>query len=219
MQYNKIMNRYILLTIGISVFSYAEISAQEALELEMRAVKIRKELGIHTPTKKEKEVTRIRHELKLDFDTSSKDALLGNDKTDTVASLVATHSNTISEDIRDGISKITKNLDFLESNKKEDSWSVSSLFGLSKHKEKKSSLLNIGVLGDIKDTGNTIFKGMKYSGQTAEFSSGVIYKSSKMYNTMFGMFENSPFNVFEEEKETSMFDVFEGGNRVLDIFN
>jgi len=46
-----------------------------------------------------------------------------------------------------------------------------------------------------------------------------MYKSSKMYNTMFGMYEDSPFNVFEDEEETSVFDVFEGGNKVLDIFD
>jgi len=80
-------------------------------------------------------------------------------------------------------------------------------------------LFDIGILGGIGDTGKTIFKGMKYSGQSAEFSSGMVYKSSKMYNTMFGMFEDSPLNIFEEEEESSVFDIFEGGNSVLDMFD
>lgn len=60
---------------------------------------------------------------------------------------------------------------------------------------------------------------MKYSGTSAEFSSGMMYRSSKMYNTMFGVFEDSPFNVFEEEDESSIFDVFESGNSMLDILD
>ena len=223
-----------------SVFIFADISAQEAAELELRAAKIRKELGIHTPTAKEREVARIRHELKLDFDTSSKDALLGNNKADTVESLVASHSSTISEDISSGFSSITKKLGFSDDKSDDDgysfsgtlnsfydtvgldegeSWGLPSVFGFNEKKKKKKSLFGIGILGNLQDTGNTIFKGMKYSGQSAEFSSGMVYKSSKMYNTMFGMFEDSPFNVFEDEKETSVFDVFEGGNKMLDMFD
>jgi hypothetical protein len=60
---------------------------------------------------------------------------------------------------------------------------------------------------------------LKYSGTSAEFTSGMMYKSSKVYNTMFGMYEESPFNIFEEEDEKSIFDVFEGGNSVLDMFD
>lgn len=233
------MNRFILLLTGVTVLIFADISAQEAAELEIRAAKIRKELDIHTPTAKEKEIERIRHELKLDFDTSSKEALLGTNKPDTVQSLVASHSSTLSEDISSGFSKITKKLGLSDDDNSGDysfsdtlnsfydtvgleegeSWGLPSVFGFNEKKKKKKSLLHIGILGDMQDAGNTIFKGMKYSGQSAEFSSGMIYKSSKMYNTMFGMFEDSPFNVFEEEEETSMFDVFEGGNKVLDMFD
>lgn len=224
---------------SMSVFIFADISAQEAAELEIRAAKIRKELGIHTPTAKEKEVARIRHELKLDFDTSSKDALLGNNKVDTVESLVASHSSTITEDISSEFSKVTKKLGFSDDNDDDgysfsgtlnsfydtvgldegESWGLPSIFGFNEKKKKKHDLFGIGILGGLQDTGNTIFKGMKYSGQSAEFSSGMIYKSSKMYNTMFGIFEDSPFNVFEDEKETSVFDVFEGGNKMLDLFD
>lgn len=235
------MKKIILCFITLSIFVYADISAQEAAELEIRAADIRKELGIRTPTAKEKKLERIRQELNLDFDTSSKEALLESNKPDTVASLVASQSTSISDSISSRLSSIGKTLGMDDSKKKDDSYSLSgtlnsfydtvgldegeswgmpSVFGFNEKKKKKNSLFDIGILGSIGDTGNTMFKGMKYSGQSAEFSSGMIYKSSKMYNTMFGVFEDSPFNVFEEEEEeASVFDVFEGGNKVLNIFD
>ena len=224
--------------IGMTSITLAGFSAQEAAELELKAADIRKELHLHTPTAKERKLEQIRHELKLDFDTSSKEALLETNKPDTVESLVASKSSTITEKLSDGFSSITKKLgigdddddsysfsdslgDFYETVGLEEgeSWGLPSVFGFNEKKKKHKNLFGIGILGDMQDTGHTIFKGMKYSGQSAEFSSGMIYKSSKMYNTMFGMFEDSPFNVFEEEEETSIFDVFEGGNKVLDIFD
>jgi hypothetical protein len=51
------MNKLILCMMGISSLIWADISAQEAAELEIRAADIRKELGIHTPTPKEKKQT------------------------------------------------------------------------------------------------------------------------------------------------------------------
>jgi len=94
-------------------------------------------------------------------------------------------------------------------------------FGGSKKKESGmlDSVMGFGFLGDIKDTGTSMYQGAKYSGQSAEMMSGMMYNSSKMYNNMFGMFDDSPFNVFEEEEEASMFDVFEHGNSVMDMFD
>jgi len=232
------MKKFILYFVSLQTLMYADISAQEAAELEIKAAHIREELGIHTPTAKEKRLNRIRQELNLDFDTSSKAALLETDKPDTVESLVASKSKSISDRLSSGLSSISETLGF-DDKKKDDSysfsgtlnsfydtigleegnsWGMPSVFGFNEKKKKKRTLFDIGILGGIGDTGKNIFKGMKYSGQSAEFSSGMIYKSSKMYNSMFGMFEDSPFNVFEEEEETSVFDVFEGGNKVLDLF-
>jgi hypothetical protein len=230
------MNKYILLMTSMSVFIFADISAQEAAELEIRAAKIRKELGIHIPTAKEKEVARIRHELKLDFDTSSKEALLENNKPTTVQSLDVSKEDSIVDSVTSVLTSVKNQLSSkhpkeesysfskvlnnfyntvgLESGEK---WGMPSIFGLNKKREK--SWYEMGFIGSLHDTGTTIFKGMKYSGQSAEFTSGMIYKSSKLYNTMFGMFEDSPFNVFEDEEETSVLDVFEGGNKILDVFN
>ena len=231
------MNRLFLCMIGISSFVLAEFSAQEAAELELKAADIRKELNFHTPTAKERKLEQIRHELKLDFDTSSKEALLETDETSTVESLVASKKSTMTEEISSGFSSISKTLglddesddtysftgalgDFYDAVGLEEGESLGmpSMFGFNE-KKKKSALFGLEFLGGLKDTGTTIHKGMKYSGQSAEFTSGMMYKSSKMYNTMFGMYEDSPFNVFEEKDETSIFDVFEGGNKVLDIFD
>ncbi len=215
---------------------WADISAGEAAELEVRAAKIRKELNIHTPTAKEKEVARIRHELHLDFDTSSKEALLESNKPTTVESLTTSKESSITDSVSSAFSSITDT--FSSEDEKEEgysfsgslnsfynsvgldageSWGMPSVFGFNE--KKKTSLFSIGILGDIGDAGTTMYKGMKYSGQSAEFTSGMMYKSSKMYNTMFGVFDDSPFNVFQEEDETSVFDVFEGGNSMLDMFD
>jgi len=214
----------------------AEISTQEAAELELRAAKIRKELNIHTPTAEEKKLENIRHELHLDFDTSSKEALLESNKPTTVESLTASKESSLTDSVSSAFSSITETLG-MEDEKDDDysfsttlnsfydtvgldegeSWGMPSIFGLNE--KKATPLFGMGFLGDIGDVGTGMYKGMKYSGQSAEFSSGMVYKSSKMYNTMFGVFEDSPFNVFEEEDETSVFDVLEGGNKVLDIFD
>ena len=95
---------------------------------------------------------------------------------------------------------------------------IPSVFG-TKKKKKETSFLGSGFLGGIKDTGTSLYKGAKYSGQSAELMSGMMYNSSKMYNTMFGVFDDSPFNIFEEEEEASVFDVFEQGNLMMDLFN
>jgi hypothetical protein len=232
------MKKRLVIILTFKCLLYADISVQEAAELEIKAAEIRKELGIHTPSAEEKRLERIRAELHLDFDTSSKDALLGNNKSETVQSLAVSHkSDSITNSISSGLSGISKTLG-IEDEEEDDysfsgtlntfyksvgldegeSWGMPSIFGFNE-KKKKSSLFGFEFLGGLKDTGNTIHKGMKYSGQSAEFTSGMMYKSSKMYNTMFGMYEDSPFNVFEEEEETSIFDVFEGGNKVLDIFD
>jgi len=216
---------------------WAGFSAQEAAELEMKAAQIRKTLNIHTPTAKEKKLERIRHELKLDFDTSSKETLLGSNKAQTVESLSVSDDKGIMDSVTSMVSSVTDTLGF-ENEKEEDysftstlnsfydtvglekgeSWGMPSVFGLNE-KKKESSLFGLEFLGGIKDTATSVHKGLKYSGQSAEFTSGMMYKSSKVYNTMFGMYEESPFNIFEEEDEKSIFDVFEGGNKVLDIFD
>ncbi len=233
------MKKLILCFVGLNSIIYADISAQEAAELEIKAAHIREELGIRTPTAKEKRLERIRQELNLDFDTSSKEALLENNKPDTVGSLIASESSSITDSIGSELSRVGETLGFSGSKKKDDSysfsntlssfydtvgleegesWGMPTAFGFNE-KKKKSSIFGLEFLGGVKDVGNTMHKGMKYSGTSAEFTSGMMYKSSKVYNTMFGMYEDSPFNVFEEKEETSIFDVFEGGNKVLDIFD
>lgn len=120
----------------------------------------------------------------------------------------------------DGIMADIANMIDLE---KGETLGLPSVFGFNKKKKKKvfgSTLLGNTILGDAKDTSTTFYRGFKRSGETTEFMSGVMYKSSKMYNEMFDMFDDSPLNVFDDKdkREPSVFDMFDKGNEVLDIF-
>jgi len=201
---------------------YADISALDALALEIQAKEIRKELNISSPTIEDKKLEKIRSELHLDFDTSSKDALLGNNHADSVQPLVSNSKESISDSFSSAFSSIKKTLniekeesyhfsdslkDFYETigfEEEEESSGILSMFGLSK----PSKSIEIPIFSELKSTSNTLYKGMKHSGQSAELMSGMMYNSSKVYNTMFGLFDDSPFNIFEEE-ESSIFDVFD----------
>ena len=234
------MKKIILILVGVSIFSFAGFSKEETEELARKAEKIRKELNIYEPTAKEKKIADIRRELNIKYDTSSKEAMFEKvDYNDYKRSVVQKKPSRIQRTLDSAYAKINKTLnledevddDFSFSGTMNDfydtvgldkgeSWGMPAVFGFNeKKKKKKSSIFGLEFLGGLKDTGNSLHKGMKYSGQSAEFASGMMYKSSKMYNTMFGMYEDSPFNFFEEEEETSIFDVFEGGNTILDMFD
>jgi hypothetical protein len=104
---------------------------------------------------------------------------------------------------------------------KGDTFGLPSVFGINKKRQKKvfgSTVLGDTILGNVKDTGTGFYKGFKNSGESAEFMSGMMYNSSKIYNEMFHVFDDSVFNIFEDD-EKSVFDVFEQGNEVLDIFD
>lgn len=105
---------------------------------------------------------------------------------------------------------------------KGDVLGLPSVFGLNKKKDTKvfgSTILGDTLLGDVKETGTSFYKGFKTTGESAELMSGMMYKSSKLYNGMFHIFDASPFNVFEDKDEKSFLDVFEKGNKVLDILD
>ncbi len=106
---------------------------------------------------------------------------------------------------------------------KGETWGLPSVFGLNRKKQKKvfgSTVLGDTLLGDIKETGTGFYRGFKNTGESTEFMSGVMYKSSKIYNNMFDMFDDSVFNVFDDkdERKPSVFDVLDTGNSMLDIF-
>ena len=214
-----------------------ELKIDPPTKYELKVIRMRKELGIEDDSKKDKRIDSIREELKLGYRKPEKESELDkavNKITDPFKS-----DTSVGDDLSFGnaLSSVKKKL-HLKKEKKEEDFSFSGTLndfydtvGLEKgenfglpaffgfnEKKKKSSLFGLEFLGGLKDTGMTIHKGMKYSGQSAEFASGMMYRSSKMYNTMFDMYEDSPFDFFEEE-ETSIFDVFEGGNTVLDIFD
>lgn len=214
-----------------------ELNIDPPTKYELKVIRMRKELGIEDSSNKERRLDSIRDELRIGYrkpeSTSELDKAV-NKITDPFKS-----DTSLGDDLSLGsaFSSIKKKL-HLEKEKKNDDFSFSgtlndfydtvglekgenlglpSLFGFNE-KKKKSSLFGLEFLGGLKDTGTTIHKGMKYSGQSAEFASGMMYRSSKVYNTMFDMYESSPFDFFEEE-EASIFDVFEGGNTVLDLFD
>ncbi len=107
---------------------------------------------------------------------------------------------------------------------KGESMGLPSVFGYNKKKQKKvfgSTILGDTILGDTKEATTGFYRGFKRTGESTEFMSGVMYKSSKVYNGMFEMFDDSLFNVFDDkdEREPSVFDVFDQGNSMLDIFD
>jgi hypothetical protein len=233
------MKKILLILVSISVVSFAGFSKEETERLAKKAEKIRKELNIYEPTAKEKKIADIRRELNIEYDISSKEAMFEKvDYNDYKRSVVQKKPSRMQRTLDSAYAKINKTLnledeidegysltgtlnDFYDTVglDKGESWGMPSLFGLNAKKKKKSSIFGLEFLGGLKDTGTSLHKGMKYSGQSAEFASGMMYKSSKVYNTMFGMYEDSPFNFFEEEEESSIFDVFEGGNDILDMFD
>ena len=107
---------------------------------------------------------------------------------------------------------------------KGESFGLPSVFGLNKKKKTKvfgSTVLGDTLLGDAKEMGTGFYRGFKRTGESTEFMSGVMYKSSRMYNEMFDIFDDSPLNVFDDkdEREPSVFDVFDKGNDILDVFD
>jgi hypothetical protein len=210
-----------------------ELDIKGPSKKELKLKRIKEDLDIKEPSARTLRIDSIREDLKIGYkkpvnettldrrvddvkegldalsidNIKSKIGLGGNKKKDTGFFLTDTLSDfgdTIGMDI--GIPGMPDFLGFGGSKKKKDSGILDSVMGF-------------GFLGDIKDTGTSMYKGAKYSGQSAEMMSGMMYNSSKMYNNMFGMFDDSPFNVFEEEEEASIFDVFEQGNAVMDMFD
>ena len=214
-----------------------ELKIDPPTKYELKVMRMRKELGIEDSKNEERRLDSIRDELKIGYkkpentteldkavnkmtDPFKSDTSLGDDMSlDSAFSSIKKKLHLEKEKKDDEFSFSGTLNDFYDTVglEKGESWGMPAVLGFNE-KKKKSSMFGLGFLGGLKDTGMTIHKGMKYSGQSAEFASGMMYNSSKMYNTMFDMYEASPFDFFEEE-EASVFDVFEGGNTVMDMFN
>ena len=204
-------------------------------DLELK--KIKDEMGIKEPGKRERRLDNIRNELNIDYEVperegvydSVKDTLdVGDSVDDTLDSVKDTFSMGKKK------KKKKKNDDFSFNETLSDfydtvgldegeSWGLPSVLGFNEKKKARtfwgSKTLGATFLGDVKDSGSMFYSGMKNSGQSAEMMSGMMYNSSRMYNNMFGMFDGSPLNIFEDEKETSIFDFVEGGNSMMKMFN
>ncbi len=208
----------------------ADFSEEEAKELAKRAAKIRAELKLDKPplTEKEKRIMQIRKELDIPYTETLKVTQSQSVGTKTVKSIVVERK---SSGKMHNLSEIFINIKKSFSGDKEDEgfsfyksigmkegayWGMPSLFGWNEKKEE--SMFGLDTLTDIKTLGSSLYKGMKHSGESAEFMSGVMYYNAKMYNMMFGVFDDSPLNIFEDKEEDSILDVFEKGNEILDIF-
>lgn len=212
-----------------------ELNIEGPSAKELKIKKMREELNIKDPSAKEKKIDRLRDELNIDYRVPKYESSLDKRMNDVKEDLGLEDGL----DMDSAISSIKRTLRLEDKPKKDEGFSftnslstfgdtigmdlgIPSFFGSSSKKKESGvldSVLGFGILGDMRDTGTSLYKGAKYSGQSAEMMSGMMYNSSKMYNTMFGVFDDSPFNIFEEEEEASLFDVIEHGNTVMDMFN
>ncbi len=206
------------------------IQAPKLSAKEMKVKKIREELNIQEPSAEVKKLDKIRDELNIDYQVPKYESSLDKRMNDVKEKLGLEDGL----DMDNALSSIKQTLRLEDKSKKDEGFSFNnslrsfgntigmdlelpSLFGSTKKKD--DSFLASTPLGTIMDTSAKFYQGAKYSGQSAQFMSGMMYNSSKMYNTMFGVFDDSPFNIFEEEEEASLFDVFEHGNSVMDMFD
>lgn len=206
------------------------IQAPKLSAKEMKVKKIREELHIQEPSAEVKKLDKIRDELNINYQVPKYESALDKRVNDVKEKLGLEDGL----DMDSALSSIKQTLHLEDKPKKDEGFSFSnslssfgdtigmdlelpSLFGPTKKKD--DSFMASTPLGTIMDTSTKFYQGAKYSGQSAQFMSGMMYNSSKMYNTMFGVFDDSPFNIFEEEEEASLFDVFEHGNSVMDMFD
>ena len=204
---------------------------QKELEIE----RIRRELDIKEPTERSLRIDSIRKELNIGYKVPKNETTFDRRVDDIKEGIDAISVDNAMSSIKStlGMESKKKDTGFFLTDSLSDFGDTIGMdigipgmpdflgFGGSKKKESGifDSVMSFGYLGDIKDSATSMYKGAKYSGQSAEMMTGMMYNSSKMYNNMFGMFDDSPFKMFEEEEESSMFDVLEHGNTVMDMFN
>ena len=206
------------------------IQAPKLSAKEKKVKKMREELNIQEPNAEVKKLDKIRDELNIDYQVPKYESSLDKRMNEAKEKLGLEDGL----DMDSALSSIKQTLRLEDEPKKDEGFSLSnslstfgdtigmdlelpSLFGSTEKKD--DSFLASTPLGTIMDTSTKFYQGAKYTGQSAQFMSGMMYNSSKMYNTMFGVFDDSPFNIFEEEEEASLFDVFEHGNSVMDMFD
>ena len=168
--------------------------------------KIRKELGIETPSKKETKLEKIRRELGIEYEIpKKKDKLI--DKIENIKKKLDIDID-LDFNLNKTIRKLEKSLNL--NKKKKSSWEIPDIFDFGNTKKEKT-ILGLSILQDVKDSTSTLYKSAKYSGESAELMSGAVYYNAKLYNTMFDIFDKSPLNIFEdkEKKSSSLFGIFD----------
>lgn len=187
--------------------------------LEKKLHQVRQELDIPELTGKAKKIDAIRSELHIQYPVPKHISQLDKE-VESVKKMLHMDGEIEGEySFQNTVNDLKKTLQIESAS----SWGIPT-FGLGglftpKPKKKKSFLSKLNIFGDVQQTGQSLYKGMKYSGQSAQMMSGMMYNSSKMYNGMFGMFDDSPFNIFEEEEESSIFDFIESGNSIMELFD
>ncbi|GIU00572.1 hypothetical protein TSL6_10780 [Sulfurovum sp. TSL6] len=206
------------------------IQAPKLSAKEKKLKKIKEELHIKEPRAAVKKLDKIRDELNIDYQVPKYESVLDKRVNDVKEKLGLEDGL----DIGNALLTVKQTLRLEDKPKRDEGFSFNkslssfedtigmdlelpSFFGSTEKND--DSFLASTPLGTMMDTSTKFYQGAKYSGQSAQLMSGMMYNSSKMYNTMFGVFDDSPFNIFEKEEEASLFDVFEHGNSVMDMFD
>ena len=199
-------------TQNVNVVETKELTLEQKkfnLSEKDRLAKIRAELGIRELTPKEKRLAEIKRELNIGYEIPKKDNSFNNAIKELKKEIdieKIKDSLSFDGDISDiSIDSIKDTLHIEEG----EYLGLPSIFGINK-KEVPKTILGSTILANLKNTGDNMYKGFKYSGSSAETITGLMYYNSKAYNSMFSIFDGSAINIFEDKKEDkSIFDIFD----------
>ena len=187
-----------------------EVEKQKTLSDSERLAKIKAELGIKELTPKEQKLADIKRELNIGYELPQKDNSFNNIFKEIKKEIdidKIKESLSLDGDIGDiSLDSIKTSLEIEEG----EYFGLPSIFGLNK-KIVPDTILGSTILANLKDTGDNIYKGFRYSGSSAETLTGLMYYNSKAYNSMFSIFDDSSLDIFggEDKKEKSIFDIFD----------
>ncbi len=172
-----------------------------------RLAKIKAELGIKELTSREKRLAEIKRDMNIGYELPKKDNSFNNAIKELKKEIdIDKLKDSLSFDGDISLDSIKTTLHIEDG----EYLGLPSIFGLNK-KEVPDTILGSTILANLKDTGDNIYKGFKYSGSSAETISGLMYYNSKAYNSMFSIFDDSSLNIFEdkEKDDKSIFDIFD----------
>lgn len=186
-----------------------KVEEKQSLSEAQRLAKIREELGIKELTLEEKRLNDIKRELNIGVELPKKDNSFNNAIKELKKEIdIDKLKDSLKFDGEIGdisLDSIKTTLHIEEG----EYLGLPSIFGINK-KEVPDTILGSTILANLKNTGDNMYKGFKYSGSSAETITGLMYYNSKAYNSMFSIFDGSAINIFEDKKEDkSIFDIFD----------